>query len=134
MRDWVGRSAGRGRTAHVTLIVPEPSVESFHRRYERANGERIISGMTTGQRGRYATLMHSVISQAQSSIPNGVPAEEAGQVIADAIASKRPRTRYTIGRDAAIIVRLVRFLSDRTRDSLLARILAPHLPKAPPTP
>jgi len=71
-------------------------------------GERIISGMTTEQRGRYATLMHSIISQAQAAIPKGMPAEEAGRIIADAIASKLPRTRYTVGRDAAIIVRLAR--------------------------
>jgi hypothetical protein len=89
--------------------------------------------MTTEQRGRYATLMHSIISQAQAAIPKGVPAEEAGRVIADAITSKRPRTRYTVGRDAAIIVRLVRCLSDRMLDSLLTRSLKPHLPKAPST-
>ena len=46
-------------------------------------GERITSGMTTEQRGRYATLMQSIISQAQAAIPKGVPAEEAGRVIAD---------------------------------------------------
>ena len=40
---------------------------------------------------------------------------------------------YTFGRDAAIIVRLARFLSDRMLDSLLARSLKPHLPKALPT-
>ncbi len=91
-------------------------------------GERIISAMTTEQRGRYATLMHSVISQAQAAVLKGVPAEEAGRVIADAITTRRPRTRYTVGRDAAIIVRLIRYLSDRTLDSLLARSLRQHLP------
>lgn len=95
--------------------------------------ERIISGMTVEQRGRYATLMPAIISQAQAAIPKGVPAEEAGRVIADAITSKRPRIRYTVGRDAAIIVRLTRCLSDRMLDSLLARSLKPHLPEAPST-
>ena len=94
-------------------------------------GERVTGAMTAEQRGRYAALMHAIVSQAQASIPRGVPAEKAGQVIADAIASKRPRTRYTVGRDAATIVRLVRFLSDRMLDCLLARSLKPHLPKAP---
>ena len=74
--------------------------------------------------------MHAIIAQAQAAIPNGVPAEVAGRVIADAITNTRPRTRYTVGRDAAIIVRLVRLLSDRMLDSLLARSLKPHLPKA----
>jgi hypothetical protein len=47
--------------------------------------------------------------------------------------SERPRTRYTVGRDAAIIVRVARFVSDRMLDSLLARTLKRHLPKAVPT-
>ena len=93
-------------------------------------GESITSGMTAAQRGRYAALMHAIIAHAQAAMPKGVPAEVAGRVIAAAITSTRPRTRYTVGRDAAIIVRLVRLLSDRMLDSLLARSLKPHLPKA----
>jgi NAD(P)-dependent dehydrogenase (short-subunit alcohol dehydrogenase family) len=118
----------------VKIIVVEPgAVTTDMLGRVAATGERIISGMTTEQRGRYATLMHSIVSQAQAAIPRGVPAEEAGRVIADAIISKRPHTRYTVGRDAAIIVCLVRFLSDRMLDRLLARTLKPHLPKALPT-
>jgi hypothetical protein len=79
--------------------------------------------------------MQAVIAQAQTYTREGegLPAEDAGQVIAYAIISKRPRTRYTVGRDAAIIGRLARCLSDRMLDSLLARSLKPHLPKALPT-
>jgi len=118
----------------VKVIVVEPGAVTTEMLGGVAvTGERIISGMTTEQRGRYATLMHAIISQAQAAIPKGVPAEEAGRVVADAITSKRPRTRYTVGRDAAIIVRLARYLSDRMLDSLLARSLKPHLPKASPT-
>jgi hypothetical protein len=84
--------------------------------------------MTTDQRGRYATLMHSIISQAQAAIPKGVPAEEAGRVIADAITSKRPRTRYTVGRQAAMLP-LLAILPDRMLDSILAAALRPHTPK-----
>ena len=113
----------------VKVIVVEPgAVMTEMLGGVAVSGERIISGMTNEQRGRYATLMHSIISQAQAAIPKGVPAEEAGRVIADAITSKRPRTRYTIGRDAAIVVLLARCLSDRMLDSLLARALKPHSP------
>lgn len=116
----------------VKVIVVEPgAVKTGMLRQVAATGERITSAMTTVQRGRYAALMHATISQAQAAVPKGVPAEEAGRVVADAITSKRPRTRYTVGRDAAIVVRLVRFLSDRLLDGLLARSLKPHLPKAP---
>lgn len=113
----------------VKVIVVEPGAVTTDMLGRVAvSGERIVSAMTTEQRSRYAALMHSIISQAQAAFPKGVPAAEAGRVIVDAIMSKRPRTRYTVGRDAAIIVRLIRLLSDRMLDRLLARNLKPHLP------
>ena len=115
----------------VKVVVIEPGAVTTDMLGRVAGaGERVISEMNPEQRGRYAGLMLAVISQAQAAIPKGVPAEEAGRVIADAISSKRPRTRYTVGRDAAIVVRLTRFLSDRRLDSLLARSLKPHFPKS----
>lgn len=118
-------------TLGVKVVVVEPgAVATDMLGGVAVAGERIISGMTTEQRGRYASLMHSIISQAEAAVPKGVPAEQAGRVIADAIMSKRPRTRYTVGRDAAIIVRVVRFFSDRMLDRLLARSLRTHRPKA----
>jgi NAD(P)-dependent dehydrogenase (short-subunit alcohol dehydrogenase family) len=98
--------------------------------------ERITSGMTANQRGRYGALMQAVIAQAQTFTREGqgLPAGKAGRVIADAIVSKRPRTRYTVGCDAAIIVRLAWCISDRMLDRLLARTLKPYFPKALRTP
>jgi len=115
----------------VKVIVIEPgAVRTEMLGRVAVAGERITGGMTPGQRGRYATLMHAIIAQAQAALPKGRPAEEAGRVIAEAITTQRPRTRYTVGRDAALIVRLARWLSDRMLDRLLARSLQPHLPKA----
>jgi NAD(P)-dependent dehydrogenase (short-subunit alcohol dehydrogenase family) len=113
----------------VKIIMVEPgavTTEMLGR--VGATGERIVSGMTTEQQGRYATLMHAIISQAQAAIPKGVPAEEAGRVIADAITSKRPRTRYTVGRQAAMLP-LLAILPDRMLDRILAAALRPHFPK-----
>ena len=119
----------------VKVIVVEPGAVTTEMLGRVAvTGERITSGMTTEQHGRYAALMHSIISQARAAVPRGASAEHAGRIIANAITNKRPRTRYTVGRDAAIIVLLARFLSDRMLDRLLARSLRAHLPKARPTP
>jgi NAD(P)-dependent dehydrogenase (short-subunit alcohol dehydrogenase family) len=113
----------------VKVIVVEPSaVMTAMLGRVAVTGERITSGMTTEQHGRYATLMHAVISQAQAAIPTGVPAAEAGRVIADAITSKRPRTRYTVGREAALLP-LLAMLPDRMLDRILAAALRPHFPK-----
>jgi NAD(P)-dependent dehydrogenase (short-subunit alcohol dehydrogenase family) len=120
----------------VKVVVIEPgavTTEMTGRLVSAA--ERITSGMSAEEHRRYDALMQAVVAQAQTFTREGVglPAEEAGRVIADAIVSERPRTRYTVGRDAAIIVRLARFLSDRMLDSLFARTLRRHLPKALPT-
>lgn len=92
--------------------------------------EQIIRGMTDDQRGRYAALMHAVVAQAQASIAGGSSPEDAGRVIAMAITSKRPRTRYQVGRSTAIIVRLIRHLPDRILDRMLAGNLHPYFPAA----
>ena len=121
----------RREVAHlgVKVIVIEPgAVKTDMLAGVAVTGERITQAMTAEQRGRYATLMQSTISQAQAAAPGGVPAEKAGRVIAEVIANRRPRARHTVGRDAAMIVLLVRFLSDRMLDRLLARSLKPHLP------
>ncbi|MEK8143748.1 hypothetical protein NKH18_22265 [Streptomyces sp. M10(2022)] len=47
--------------------------------------------------------------------------------------TRRPRTRYTAGRDAALIMRLGRVLSDRTLDRILAANLRRHYPKGATT-
>lgn len=117
----------------VKVVVIEPGAVTTGMLGEvDVRGERIISAMSVEQRGRYATLMRAIISQAQASARGGAPPEEVGRVIADAIISKRPRTRYTVGRSTAMLVRLARLLSDRTLDRLLARALKPHLRKAVP--
>jgi hypothetical protein len=48
-----------------------------------------------------------------------VSAEHAAKVIAKAATASRPRTRYTIGRDAAILVRIGRVVSDRVLDRIV---------------
>ncbi len=47
-----------------------------------------------------------------------------------AVTTRKPRTRYTIGRDAARVTRLARILSDRRLDRVLAANLRRHYPKA----
>jgi hypothetical protein len=55
-----------------------------------------------------------------------VTAEHAAKVIAKAATASRPRTRHTVGRDAAIIVRLVRVTPDRLLDRILRLGLRSH--------
>jgi NAD(P)-dependent dehydrogenase (short-subunit alcohol dehydrogenase family) len=115
----------------VKVVVIEPgAVATGMLGQVDVRGQEIVDAMTVVQRGRYAALMQAVVAQAQASVPGGAAPEEAARVIADAIASKRPRTRYTVGRSTGMVVRLTRLLSDRMFDNLLARALKPYLHKA----
>ena len=106
----------------VKVVVIEPgAVNTRMLGQVDRRGEQIIQAMTEEQRGRYAALMHAVVAQAQAATAGG------GHVIANAITSKRPRTRYTVGRSTAVIVRLIRLLSDRMLDRMLASSLRPYM-------
>ena len=117
----------------VRVVVIEPgAVTTGMLGRVAASGQRIICEMTAEQRGRYGTLMQAVISQAQASVPGGEPPEKVARVIANAITRRRPHARYTVGRSTAMVVRLIRFMSDRMLDRLLASNLKPYLPKRSP--
>jgi len=114
----------------VQVVVVEPGgvrTEMTSRGVERMN--ETIAALSPQQRGRYGGLLRAVISHATAFTKSGQPAETAGRIIADAATVRRPRARYTIGRDAAVLTRLSRVLPDRVLDRLLAADLRPHFPK-----
>jgi hypothetical protein len=91
----------------------------------------IETAMTPEQSQRYGRLVHAITAQTASHTTSGagLPADAAAKVIAKAITARKPRTRYTVGRGAALITRLARFLPDRTLGRVLAAPLRPHFSK-----
>ena len=116
-----------GSGVHVVVVEPGAVVTDMADR-GIAKADALAAAMTPGQRDRYAALVGAVTAQARTFTRDGVPAERAAQIIADAATAKNPRTRYTIGRDAAVLVRLARVLPDRTLDKVARRALKPHYP------
>jgi NAD(P)-dependent dehydrogenase (short-subunit alcohol dehydrogenase family) len=115
----------------VRVIIVEPGAvitEMSNRGIATAEG--LAADMTPDQHDRYDSLMDAITAQARAFSQDGVPAAEAAKVIADAVTARNPKTRYTIGRDAAVIVRLARLAPDRLLDRLLDRNLRPHYLKA----
>lgn len=98
----------------------------------------IITGASTGigaatareleQSQRYGGLVQAIIAQTAYHTKSGLPADAAARVIAKAVTARKARTRYTVGRDAALLT-LVRILPDRILDLLFATALRPHFPK-----
>jgi NAD(P)-dependent dehydrogenase (short-subunit alcohol dehydrogenase family) len=114
----------------VQVVVVEPgAVRTEMLGRAIAAADDLVAAMTPEQSRRYGPLVHAVNAQAVSSTKSGQPAEAAATVIAKAVTARRPRTRYTVGRDAALITRMVRLLPDRALDRVLAAALRPHVPK-----
>ena len=124
MRREVSRSG-------VDVVVVEPgAVKTAMAERGVATADRLKDGMTADQRERYGDLIDAMSSLARSFDKDGVSAERAAKVIAKAATASRPRTRYTIGRDAALLARLSRVVSDRFLDRVVRLILRPHFKAA----
>ncbi len=115
----------------VGVVVVEPgAVRTEMPGRAIATAHELASAMTPEQSRRYGPLVHAITAQTASHTKSGsgVSADAAAKVIAKAITARRPRTRYTVGREAALI-RLTRFLPDWALDRALAAALRPHFPK-----
>ncbi len=108
----------------IKVVVIEPGAVKTEM-VERgiATAEGLKANMTAAQLARYGDLTAAVTAQAQSFTEIGVSSEHAAKVIAKAATASHPRTRYTIGRDAAILVRISRVVSDRVLDRIVRRNL-----------
>src|SRR5271156_1092466 len=115
----------------VSVVAIEPgAVKTEMAERGVATADRLKDGMTADQLQRYGELIDAMSNLARSFDKDGVSAERAAKGIAKAATASRPRTRYTIGRDAAILARLSRVVSDRALDRMVRLILRPHFKPA----
>lgn len=117
-----------GRFGVKVVVVQPGAVATEMAGRGAATADRLAEAMTPGQHRRYDDLIAAVVEQAVSFTRDGVSAADAARTIADAAIAARPRTRYTVGRDAAVLVRLARIAPDRLLDRLVARALRTAAP------
>lgn len=80
---------------------------------------RVAATMTPDQHERYNELRKAFTAQVTGWALHGVTPEHAAGVISRAVAARRPKTRYTIGRDGAVFSFMPRIASDRLFDTML---------------
>ncbi|MGA8329539.1 MAG: SDR family NAD(P)-dependent oxidoreductase [Mycobacterium sp.] len=115
--------------AGIKVVVVEPgAVKTEIAERGIATSEGLKADMTVAQLTRYSEVMDAVMAQARSFNETGVSAEAAAAVVARAATASRPRTRYTVGRDAAILVQISRFVSDRVLDRIVRLNLGRFVP------
>jgi NAD(P)-dependent dehydrogenase (short-subunit alcohol dehydrogenase family) len=98
-----------------------------------ANSSRVGAAMTPEQHARYDALIRAFTAQAEGFARDGATPDAAAAVIARAVAARRPKTRYTIGRDGAMFTAVSRLAPDRLLDGMLRR-QNETLAKAAPAP
>jgi NAD(P)-dependent dehydrogenase (short-subunit alcohol dehydrogenase family) len=114
----------------VQVVVVEPgAVRTEMAGRAIAAAHELASIMTPEQSQRYGGLVQAITAQAAWFTESGLSADAAAKVIARAVTARKPRTRYTIGRDAALLTLLARILPDRILDRVFAAALRPHLHK-----
>jgi NAD(P)-dependent dehydrogenase (short-subunit alcohol dehydrogenase family) len=118
----------------IKVVVVEPgAVKTEMAERGIATAEALMADMTAAQLARYDSLAAAVTAQARSFGEDGVSAEHAAKIIAKAATASRPRTRYTIGRDAAILLRISRVVSDRVLDRIVRLNLRSFAKSSDPT-
>lgn len=114
----------------VQVVVVEPGgVRTRIAARGTATANELAARMTPEQHARYGDLVQANNKLMDSGTASGLTADAAARVIAKAVTARRPRTRYTAGRDAALITRLTRFLPDRALDRILSSTLRRHHPR-----
>lgn len=105
----------------VGVVIVEPgAVRTAMGASGLRTARELLGDMPPQARARYDRQMGAVLTQLEEFGRNGMPAERAAVAIADAVTSRHPRPRVTVGRDAALFTRLSRILSDRMLDRALA--------------
>ncbi|PRX10904.1 UNVERIFIED_ORG: short-subunit dehydrogenase [Martelella mediterranea] len=114
----------------VDVVVIEPgAVQTKISGRAIAVANNVAAAMTPEQTERYGALIHAVTAQAAAADKTGAKASVAANVVVRAITSRRPRTRYGVGREAALLG-LMSLLPDKVIDWLLTAVLRRYLPKA----
>ncbi|MBP0459066.1 SDR family NAD(P)-dependent oxidoreductase [Streptomyces montanisoli] len=78
----------------------------------------LAGGMSAEHQRLYGDLVRSTVASNAAFLERAVPAAKAGAKIAKVVTAARPRTRYTLGMDAAFTVPLARVLPGRLLDAV----------------
>jgi len=73
----------------------------------------------------YGGRIETLRERAQQMGQSGAPAEEVAKAVYHALVSRRPRTRYLVGRDAKLTAKLAWLLPDRVIDGIMRRRFRP---------
>jgi NAD(P)-dependent dehydrogenase (short-subunit alcohol dehydrogenase family) len=107
---------------HVSVIEPGAVVTPIWDK-GRATADELEAAM--GEQGRklYGRLADRIREETEKIPDRGVSPDEVAKAIEAALTASRPKTRYVVGRDAKVRLKIKALVGDRRFDALIARTL-----------
>ena len=106
----------------VVIVEPGAIATPFWQKGQDTANE-VEGQMDPEVRDRYAKQIEAVRGAARKSEADGIPPERVAEVVAEALTTARPKTRYLVGRDAKLNARIRKIVPDRVFDRLISREL-----------
>jgi len=106
----------------VVIVEPGAIATPFWQKGQDTADE-VEGNMDPEVRRLYGEQLEAVRGAARKSEAEGIPPERVAEVVAKALTSARPKTRYLVGRDAKLNARVRRIVPDRLFDRLISREL-----------
>ncbi len=106
----------------VVIVEPGAIATPFWQKGQDTADE-VEGNMDPEIRDLYEEQLEAVRGAARKSEAEGIPPERVAEVVAEALTSDRPKTRYLVGRDAKLNARVRRIVPDRLFDRLISREL-----------
>jgi NAD(P)-dependent dehydrogenase (short-subunit alcohol dehydrogenase family) len=111
---------------HVVLVEPATIHTDAVGKVED-DAERVMSQMSPADRQLYGDAYQAMTRRAIEQAHSGSDPDVVAQVVLRALNSKRPRTRYVVGKDGRLLAFLARWAPDRLFDAMRVRLFG--LPK-----
>jgi NAD(P)-dependent dehydrogenase (short-subunit alcohol dehydrogenase family) len=105
---------------HVAIVEPGSVATPIWTKSDR--DAEAMQAVMSHHGADYTVATEALRKAAAAAGRRGVPPAVVAKIVAHALESPRPKTRYVVGRDAKMQV-LFRLLPDRVRDRLIARAL-----------
>jgi NAD(P)-dependent dehydrogenase (short-subunit alcohol dehydrogenase family) len=106
----------------VVIVEPGAIATPFWQKGQDTADE-VEGNMDPEVRRLYGEQLEAVRGAARKSEAEGIPPERVAEVVAKALTSARPKTRYLVGRDAKLNARIRKIVPDRLFDRLISREL-----------
>ena len=107
----------------VVLIEPGPTATAVWDKPLAFWGSSLVEDMPVDAQEDYAEAMEAMLNAVERMMHGAAPPSSVSRVVRRALTSRRPRTRYVVGRDARIGDWILRRLPDRWQDAALRRYL-----------